>query len=112
MRGRLRMETGEAGQRGHLVVEDRVVLHGARAERIELQRLAEIQLREAQKMAQDLRLAEFRKALDGIATQVVAENREGARCAGGGALLIDAATARRRFLEDQRYAAGGDSVGG
>ena len=56
------MQRAQAGQRRQLVVDHRVVLHRARAERIELQRLREVELRQAQEMAHHLRFAEFGKA--------------------------------------------------
>src|ERR1700676_4623013 len=58
---RQRMQSGKAGKRRHLVVEHRIILHRARAERIELERLPEVELREAQKMTHHLLLAEFGK---------------------------------------------------
>jgi len=42
--GRQRMERREAGEASHLLVQHRIVLHGARAERIEVRRRAEVPL--------------------------------------------------------------------
>ena len=70
MRRGHRMQRGKAGERRHLVVEHGIVLHRARAERIELERLPEVELREAQKMAHHLRLAEFRKPGDVVAAKL------------------------------------------
>ena len=56
-----RMEVGEAGQPRHLLVEPRVVLHRARAERVEAAVDRVILLRQAREMPDDLRLAEARQ---------------------------------------------------
>ena len=64
-----RMEVGETGERGDRFVELRVIFHRARTERIELERLPEVELRETQKMTHHLRLAQFRKAGDVVAAK-------------------------------------------
>ena len=62
-RGRLqRMEVGETGQPRQLLVEARVVLHRARAERVEPAVDRVVLLRQPGEMAHHLRLAEARQA--------------------------------------------------
>src|SRR6266849_5218019 len=95
MRRGTRMERRETGHRRHLVVEHRVVLHRARAERVELQRLPEVKLRQSEKMTQRLRLAQFGKSLDILAAYLCAEDFKRAPFARCAFAEVDAAPSRR-----------------
>src|SRR6266849_7705402 len=95
MRRSTRMERRETGHRRHLVVEHWVVLHGARAERVELQRLPEVELRQSEKMTQRLRLAQFGKTLDIVAANLGAENFKRAPFTRRTFAEVDAAPSRR-----------------
>src|SRR6266851_8593213 len=95
MRRGTRMERRETGHRRHLVVEHWVVLHGARAERVELQRLPEVELRQSEKMTQRLRLAQFGKTLDILAAYLCAEDFKRAPFARCTFAQVDAAPSRR-----------------
>ncbi len=58
-----RVRLGEAGQAGHALVELRVVLHGARAERVEAAVDAEVALRQPQVVAHHVELRELGEAV-------------------------------------------------
>ena len=93
MRRRRGMESRKAGQSRQLVVHDRVVLHRARAERVELERLGEVELGEAQKMPQHLRLAELGEAGEILAAKLGADQLGAAALAGGAWREISSAAA-------------------
>ncbi len=105
MRGRARMKLREACQRCNLVVQHRIVLHRARTERVEVRGLRKVELREPDKMANHLRLADFGKARQIVAAQLGAKKLDGL---GGGARSgrqINAAAAPGRVFENQRLQA-------
>ena len=68
--GRQRMDLGEAGQPRHVLVELRVVLHRARAERIEVRVESVVQPRQARVMADYVELGDFRQP-GGIAPEML-----------------------------------------
>src|SRR5882762_1983384 len=90
------MQIGETRQPRHLLVEPRVVLHRARAERVKAAIDRVILLRQAGKMAHDLRLAKPRQA-DWVFAVEPAEPRPERRRF----RQIDAAMSRRILLEQQ-----------
>src|ERR1700752_4298038 len=96
------MQCGEPGQRGEFVVDNRVVFHRARAERIELKCLPEIQLRQTEEMPDHLRLAQLRETLDICAAVFLAEKGAGAALALIPIRHVEAGSPRRGFFENQR----------
>ena len=93
-----RMRVGEAGQPRHLLVEPRVVLHRAGAERIEPGVDRIVLARQPHVMAQRLRLAEARQA-DRRARARAAPRRS---ANGGGASMSTPVVSRAADLEQQR----------
>ena len=81
-----RMDVGEARQPRQLLVEPRIVLHRARAERVEPAVDRVVLLRQPREMAHDLRLAEPRQA----------DRRLAVRARRGGARTAPARADRRR----------------
>ncbi len=75
-----RMEVGEAGQPRHLLVEPRIVLHRARAERVEAAVDRVVLLRQPGEVAHDLRLAEAGQADRALPLE---RRRARSRCGGG-----------------------------
>src|ERR1022692_4192925 len=96
------MQTRETGQRRHLVIQQWVVLHRAGTERIELERLRKVQMRQPQKVAQHLRLVQLRKSRQGLATKIGAENVRAALLVGLTRSKIGGEPARRGQFENQR----------
>jgi hypothetical protein len=91
------MQIADAGEPRHLLVEARVVLHGAGAERIDAHVDGVVLLRELGVVAHHLRLAEARQAdlalaLQGAEAVLVLRDRG----------QVDAAAALHALLEDQR----------
>ena len=81
--GHERMQLGEAGQPRDLLVDHRVVLHRARAERVEGRRRAVVPLRQAQEVAQHLELADLGQAVEVVlAPQLGGQSRTARRAAG------------------------------
>ncbi len=108
MGGGMWMQSGEAGQPRAFVVQHRVVLHGTGAERIELQRLGEVELRQPQEMAQHLRLAHLGHPGQAVAAQLRANQIRGRAAAKLARRQIDAAPSGNRLLENQRHQRMGD----
>src|SRR6266700_3183299 len=90
------MEIGKAGQPRHLLVEPRVVLHRARAERVEAAVDRVVLLRQAGEMAHDLRLAE-----PGEADRPLSFEPAKARAKRRRLRQVDAAMPGRILLEQQ-----------
>src|SRR5262245_34781826 len=91
------MDVGKARQPGHLLVEARVVLHGARAERIEPGINAVVVARQAHIVAHGFRLAQARQPDRRGALQRAEARRERVRL-----VEIDPAYVGTSDLEDQR----------
>src|SRR5208337_1445685 len=68
------MQRRQPRKRRQLVVYHGVVLHRARSKRIELERLREVELRQADEMPEHLRLAEFGKARKLLAAKLRADD--------------------------------------
>ena len=92
-----RMDVGEAGKPRHLLVEARIVLHGARAERIDAGVDAVVRARQAHVVAHRLGLAQARQADRRGSLERAQAGRESLRL-----VEIDAAHLRPADLEDQR----------
>ena len=95
---RERVDVGETGEPRHLLVEARIVLHRARAEREEAEVDPVILARQAGIVADGLGLGQTRKA-DRRGTGEVAQPRGG----GDGFDKVDAGGRRIADLEDQRF---------
>ena len=92
-----RMEVADAGQARHLLVEARIVLHGARAQRVDAHVDGVVLLAEPRVVLHHLRLAEARQADRAGAAQAVQAILDLRRLR-----QVDAAAARLAHLEDQR----------
>ncbi len=92
-----RMDVGETRQPRQLFVEPRVVLHRARAERIEAGVDRIVLVRQPGEMANHLRLAETGQTDRALPLETAHPGADGRRLR-----QVDAATTRRILLEDQR----------
>ena len=100
-----RVQVAEAGQARHLLVEARVVLHGARAEREDAGVDAVVLLAEPHVVAHGLGLGQARQADGRGALEVTEARRHGRRL-----LQVDAGGIGAADLEDQRLLDGEAAV--
>ena len=102
---RMRVQVAEPRERGRALVDARVVLHGARAERVEARVDAEGAVGERREVPHDLRLGELGKARRMCAAQAVRELGDGEV----GSRRAPGSATRARALEDERRVAPGAS---